>query len=120
MAWKPGEAVYDIIPMSSRIIYESNSMTSARNERRSHQRHDYPNRIAYVLSRGHDCDLFNGVTVNMSDTGLCFATFTPVKKHDTVVIVNSMLPINGDRGIVCWTRKMESNVYRVGLKFTGK
>ncbi len=89
-------------------------------ERRSHQRVDYANRIVYALSDSRDSDLFKGVTINMSESGLCFATFTPVKKSETVLIVNSILPIHCDKGTVCWTRKMQSDVYRVGLKFTGK
>jgi hypothetical protein len=55
--------------------------------------------------------------MNMSEMGLCFATFTPVKKNETIWILKSMLPLYCQRGTVRWIRKMQSHVYKVGLMF---
>jgi hypothetical protein len=88
-------------------------------ERRIHERRDFANRIVYVSPANADHGLVKGVTMNMSKTGLCFATFTPVKKNDTIWILKSMLPIYCQKGTVRWIRKMQSHVYKVGLKFQG-
>jgi hypothetical protein len=88
-------------------------------ERRSHQRRDFANRIVYVSADNPDYTLIKGVTMNISETGLCFATFTAPVKNENIWILESMLPIHSQRGTVRWIKKMESDIYKVGLMFQG-
>jgi hypothetical protein len=94
-------------------------VTPENKERRSHERRDFANRIVYVSAEDPDYGLVKGVTMNMSETGLCFATFTAPKKDDKIWILESMLPIHGQKGTVRWIKKMESDIYKVGLMFQG-
>jgi hypothetical protein len=94
-------------------------VTPENKERRTAQRRDFANRIVYVSPDNTDYTLIKGVTMNMSETGLCFATFTPPKKDETIWILESMLPIHRQKGTVRWIKKMESDIYKVGLMFQG-
>jgi hypothetical protein len=94
-------------------------VTPENKERRSHERRDFANRIVYVSADNPDYALIKGVTMNISETGLCFATFTAPKKDEKIWILESMLPIHRQKGIIRWIKKTESDVYKVGLMFQG-
>jgi hypothetical protein len=94
-------------------------VTPENKERRTAQRRDFANRIVYVSADNPDYTLIKGVTMNMSETGLCFATFTPPEKDEKIWILESMLPIHRQKGTVRWIKKMESDIYKVGLMFQG-
>lgn len=92
-------------------------MTAKSAERRSDNRCDFVNRIVYILSDKHDYALFKGVTINMSEAGMCFYTFNPVRRDEEVLIVKSILPVESQIGTVRWTKKMPSDFFKVGLMF---
>jgi hypothetical protein len=94
-------------------------VTPDNKERRSHERRDFANRIVYVSADDPDCTLIKGVMMNISETGLCFATFTAPIKDEKIWILESMLPIHRQKGTVRWIKKMESDIYKVGLMFQG-
>jgi hypothetical protein len=94
-------------------------VTPDNKERRSHERRDFANRIVYVSADNPDYPLIKGVTMNISETGLCFATFTAPIKDEKIWILESMLPIHRQKGTVRWIKKMESDIYKVGLMFQG-
>jgi hypothetical protein len=93
-------------------------VTPRNKERRSHERHDVANRIVYV-SADNPSSLVKGVTMNISETGLCFVTFTPPIKDEKIRLLESILPIHRQKGTVRWIKKMESDIYKVGLMFQG-
>jgi hypothetical protein len=86
-------------------------------ERRSYERSDFANRIVYVSADDPSYILIKGVTMNISETGLCFATFTAPKKDERIWILESILPIHRQKGTVRWIKKMESDICKVGLMF---
>jgi hypothetical protein len=94
-------------------------VTSENKERRSHERRDFANRIVYVSADDPDSTLIKGVTMNISEAGLCFATFTSPINDEKIWILESMLPIHHTRGTVRWIKKMDSDIYKVGLMFQG-
>jgi hypothetical protein len=94
-------------------------VTHENKERRSHKRRDFANRIAYVSADDPDYTLIKGVTMNISETGLCFATFTAPIKEEKLWILESILPIHRQKGTVRWIKKLESDIYKVGLMFQG-
>jgi hypothetical protein len=94
-------------------------VTPRNKERRSHERHDVANRIVYVSADDPRYSLVKGVTMNISETGLCFVTFTPPIKDEKIRILESILPIHCQKGTVRWIKKMESDIYKVGLMFQG-
>jgi hypothetical protein len=93
------------------------TVTPENKERRSHERHDFANRIVYVSADGPNDSLLKGVTMNISETGLCFVTFTAPINDEKIRILESILPIHRQKGTVRWTKKMESDIYKVGLMF---
>jgi hypothetical protein len=92
-------------------------VTPRSKERRSHERRDFANRIVYVSADDPSYGLVKGVTMNMSETGLCFVTFTAPIKDEEIRILESILPIHRQKGRVRWIKKMESDIYKVGLMF---
>jgi hypothetical protein len=94
-------------------------VTPDNKERRSHGRRDFANRIVYVSANDPSDSLLKGVTVNISETGLCFATFTPPKKDEKIRILESIIPICRQGGTVRWIEKIDSDIYKVGLMFRG-
>jgi hypothetical protein len=52
------------------------TVTPESKERRSHERYNVANRIVYVSADDPSYSLVKGVTMNISETGLCFVTFT--------------------------------------------
>jgi hypothetical protein len=94
-------------------------VTPRNKERRSHERHDIANRIVYVSADDPSYSLVKGVTMNISETGLCFVTFTAPIRDEKIKILQSILPIHRQKGTVRWIKKMESDIYKVGLMFQG-
>lgn len=85
-------------------------------EKRSHFRRDFANPIEFVLD-GHGPTPFKGATINISATGFCFFAFSPIEQGQSITIVKSVLPLSRKRGEVIWSRKVDSDFYKIGLVF---
>jgi hypothetical protein len=80
-------------------------------------RYDFPATIEYVMGSQADHEvLHKGVTINLSSTGMCMYIFDPLPKGQQVTI-KTALPVDFRTAAICWTRKVDDNFYRSGLKF---
>ncbi len=84
-------------------------------ERRDSERYSYPSVVEYTLDRREDQNK-KGVTVNVSRTGICLYIFNllTVGQHITL---RSVLPIPSKKAILRWTRRVDDNLYKVGMTF---
>lgn len=83
----------------------------SRNKRTSVRRY-LNTKIAYSLvPRATD---FAGVTLNISEGGLCMYSFMPIAPGQHITI-NNLLPDTHASGSVVWQKKMHRHIYKLGL-----
>ncbi|MEW6584758.1 MAG: PilZ domain-containing protein [Nitrospirota bacterium] len=84
-------------------------------EQRAHVRFDLQQEIRYAILSREDGDL-TGITLNISDGGLCMYIFISLSKGQKIIIERGL----GDRakkGEVRWIKQLGEDVYKVGLMF---
>ena len=86
-------------------------------EKRTHYRRNYANVIEYEIINGRESGPFKGVTINMSETGLCFFTCTPISENVSISIVKSTLPIHCKTGTIRWVKALDADFYKIGVIF---
>jgi len=85
-------------------------------EKRRAERFAYPARIEYVLE-AESPKVFPGVTINISESGLGIYAFSPLAEGEKVVIQSS-LPVDSRKAVICWIRQEHEGMYKMGLRFT--
>ncbi|MEW6108062.1 MAG: PilZ domain-containing protein [Nitrospirota bacterium] len=86
------------------------------NERRRHMRYPHPDKIEYVFSAGFSGDKLKGVTVNISNSGLCLYLFNKLSVGQSITI-KSYLPVSYRHATVQWIRTVKDNFFIAGLRF---
>ncbi len=61
----------------------------------------------------------NGITLNISDSGICFYTQTRMEQGAALYISSKAFWEGPRKGTVMWCRKITEELYRVGLTFGG-
>ncbi len=87
------------------------------NSRRAQIRSDFHHEIKYILNPDTTGEIFNGVAVNISGTGLCLYVSNHLSEGQGITI-KSIFRDSYKSGIVRWSEKIVENIYRVGLIFT--
>ncbi len=83
---------------------------------RKHPRHPYSNNIEFCLDASSDCIGLHGLSVDISDSGICLYTFTPIYAGQTITF-ETTLPVPYQKATVIWVQKRAEDLYRAGLKF---
>ena len=86
-------------------------------QRRKHQRYDFCSKIDYVLTQGDTHEIFKGVTIDISPSGLRLYMFAPHHEGQGINI-RSKLPVDSQTATICWINKCGSDLYEVGLQYT--
>jgi len=92
-------------------------MFSDNGERRKDIRYDLPKKIEYVLNPETSGKIYSGVTVNISNSGLCLYIFHPLTKGQKIII-QSTLPVPYQTAMVLWIKKVDDDLYKAGVMFT--
>ncbi len=71
--------------------------------------------IEYVLDPFNADETHEGIIENISESGFCLITPTPLKEGQEIII-KSLIYLPSQTASVCWV-KQEDDVYRVGMKF---
>ena len=85
---------------------------------RRYCRRNFADVIEYVLPDNGASDLFKGVTINLSESGLCLYTFNPVPLNEKITIERGISPLCNQTGTVRWIKRLAPDLYKVGLMFT--
>ena len=85
-------------------------------DRRSQARVSYHKVIDYALDSGIKGRLMKGITVDISETGLCLYLFTPLKAGQRILITSVMIG-RYRKGQICWCRKIDEGVFKAGVMF---
>jgi hypothetical protein len=62
-------------------------------------------------------EVFKGVTVNISNSGLCLHILTPLCVGQKIKIKRNP-SVSYQPATVCWIKKTDDNLYRVGLSLS--
>ncbi len=79
------------------------------------ERRTFVGAIEYFLP-ARSREFLLGLTVNISDSGLCIKTSASLGVGEIVVIRNK-LPVPCKKAAIMWVRKDPKNFYRAGLRF---
>ncbi len=60
----------------------------------------------------------SGITLNVSDSGMCFYTNVPLQEGKEINIFSKAIWENPKKGMVKWCRKITEELYRVGVTVT--
>lgn len=71
--------------------------------------------IEFVLNPKTSDKVFKGVTINLSESGMCLVVFKPLKQGQRVIIKRGLRV--SKPGMVRWIKKLDEDIYKVGLTF---
>ena len=85
---------------------------------RSEDRFPFLKTISYTCDQEGSDDIFKGVTINISKSGMCLYLFeSPCVDNGSHIFIKSELPVNSSRGAIRWIDKVEDGFYMAGLQF---
>ena len=85
-------------------------------EKRRQLRYHFPSTIEYTLPLVNNAKIFKGVTINISNAGLCLCIFECLGEGAEIT-VKSFLPVDRRKATVRWIKKVDENYFKVGLMF---
>lgn len=94
-------------------------MTDDGSKKRRHIRHTFTHAIEYVSDSEGDEEVLKvskGYAINISESGLCFASADVIRKGQKIRISTS-LPVPYQTGIVVWSSMLEESLYKAGIEF---
>jgi len=91
-------------------------MLSHNGEKRRSLRYDFPQRIEYILSPETSENIYQGVTINISNTGVCLYIFNLIYEGQKIAI-KSTLPVPHQTALVRWIKKVDADLYKAGVLF---
>ncbi len=86
-------------------------------EKRKTRRFNMTSSIEYVLYPRTSDEVYKGVLVNISTTGLCAYVFSSHPEGQQIAIT-SRLPVEYSAATIMWTDKEDDGFYRTGWKFS--
>ncbi|GBE31133.1 PilZ domain protein [bacterium BMS3Bbin05] len=91
-------------------------MTGSPADKRKDERYDYPAAITYSLHSDSSEEIFRGVTINLSKSGVCMYLFRLPEEQQKIKI-KSNLPVAAGIAEIRWIKKIEEDFYQVGMAF---
>ena len=83
-------------------------------DRRTDIRYDFHQEIEYVLNYSSADTIFRGITIDISNNGLCLFVFMCLDVGQEITIRN-IFHGSSKVGTVQWCNELGDNVYKVGL-----
>jgi hypothetical protein len=85
-------------------------------QERKHPRRPYSNVIKFCVNPRCPNVIFDGVGINISDSGISLYTSANLHKGD-VIVIQDALPVKYRKATVIWVKEYQWELYRVGLTF---
>jgi c-di-GMP-binding flagellar brake protein YcgR len=86
-------------------------------ERRKHSRYPFPEKINYVCGNGATSDILRGITVNISDSGMCLYLFKNHREGQEITILSD-LPIQSRKATIRWINNFRERFFTAGIMFS--
>ncbi len=80
-------------------------------EKRTETRYPICKKVEYTGSTGEN---FNGLAINISNSGLCLYIYNILNREQEITI-NSALPVSCQTATVCWVNQVDTDFYMAGL-----
>jgi c-di-GMP-binding flagellar brake protein YcgR len=89
-----------------------------KSDRRSGERYPFLKTVRYACISDGSVDEFKGVTIDISNAGLCMYIFAGGCVREGVrVEIKDDLPVSSQTATVRWIQQMDHDLYRAGLQF---
>jgi len=85
-------------------------------KKRKHPRNPYGNVIKFCVNPRSPSKTFIGVSINISDSGMCLYTSDILHEGETILIQEE-LPVKYRKATVIWVKYYRQDFYKVGLMF---
>jgi len=89
---------------------------SLKTDKRRHLRYSFPYTVEYVLNPNTTDEIFKGVLLNISNSGLCLCIFNHLAEGQKITI-KSIIPTPCQKATVRWVKKFNNDSYIAGLMF---
>ncbi len=86
-------------------------------EKRRHKRDLVTVPVSYSPAQASGAQAANGITLNISDSGICFYTQNRLEQGTILHISSRAFWEEPRTGTVMWCRKITEELYRVGVIF---
>ncbi len=86
-------------------------------EKRTDIRYEFPSTVEYGLIPEKTGEVFKGLTVNISNSGLCLYVYDPLSEGQEIAIEKCVLPFPCQRAVVRWIKKVDEDIYMSGVRF---
>ena len=86
-------------------------------EKRTDIRYEFPSTLEYELIPEKTGEVFKGLTVNISSSGLCLYVYDSLGEGQEIAIKKCVLPFPCQRAVVRWIKKIDEDVYMSGVRF---
>jgi c-di-GMP-binding flagellar brake protein YcgR len=73
--------------------------------------------VHFTFSTGQEINLKEGVSLDISDTGMCFFTDEPLSKGSYVELRMQHIWVSPKKSTVMWCSMITPELYRVGVSF---
>lgn len=85
-------------------------------ERRRDERYPFASQIEYSMRPYASGEGLKGVTIDISNLGLCMYALNPVDTGQEITI-KTTLPVSWRSATVRWFEKIDNDFYKAGLSF---
>lgn len=93
-------------------------MQNAEMEKRAQPRCPFMTAVGYVCDGDGSRNVFNGMAVNISNSGICLYLFESpcLREGQSISFAGNML-VQSRRGTIRWLNKVDDGFYKAGLMF---
>lgn len=85
-------------------------------EQRRNLRYGFMYTVDYILNSAKTDEIYNGVTIDISNSGLCLYTKNCLSEGQEITI-KSVLPVYSENAVVRWAESVDESSYKVGMEF---
>lgn len=85
-------------------------------DKRRYKRHLFFHKIEYCLGPRSYYDIYNGSSINISESGMCMYTSRRLEEGVDIEIMNG-LPFPYQKATTRWVVKQYQDLYKIGLAF---
>jgi hypothetical protein len=101
----------------SYIKFNRKELSYQKIDKRIHLRYAFSHPLKFIMHPIDTEEILDGVTINISDSGLCFCSSNILGEGQEIKFV-SKLPFSFEKGSVRWSKKINDNFYKFGLLFS--
>ena len=84
--------------------------------RRRHPRRVYCNVIRFSLNSSSPKEIFTGLSINISDSGMCLYSADRLREGEELMLHDN-LPVKYQKARVVWVKRYLAGLHKAGMEF---